>query len=362
MEDKPTKTIYFEMSRKLSEAYSEENKSFTCPVCNKKGIKNVFTHFSRINDIGHNKFMDDFHNEINQEIDKLLPDFLQMEINEKLRPFLSFLTPVSIANRIRNRAKKTGVNTRKVLGTRREGSDNPVHNEGVREKISASVAKLWEDGNYADRINGMYNPEIHEREYRAEYKWREFLAEIQDVRICSRCGSTTKKTNVHHIDEDHSNFLPSNLEPLCICCHTRVHGKRIKRPFVILGKEFYFAAAHQLPNHKGMCKYLHGHEWKIRIELKKRIDHETGMVMDFSDLKKVVNDYVISILDHSILNETLYNPTAENLLIWIWEHLMFDGLLKGIYRIHIWESRDSIAMIDVEGMLSVFKNKGCKYL
>jgi 6-pyruvoyltetrahydropterin/6-carboxytetrahydropterin synthase len=135
------------------------------------------------------------------------------------------------------------------------------------------------------------------------------------------------------------------------------HYRHSKKPYVKIGKYFTFAAAHELPDHKGLCKYTHGHEWKVGIQIKKRINRKTGMVMDFSDLKQIVNDHVISVLDHSFLNETIYNPTAENLLIWIWERLMFDGLLKGIHEIELWESSDSVATINEEGMRSVLIKK-----
>jgi len=88
-----------------------------------------------------------------------------------------------------------------------------------------------------------------------------------------------------------------------------------------------------------------------------KINKKTGMVIDFSDLKSIVNKQVISVLDHSFLNEIIYNPTAENLLIWIWEKLMFDGLLKGIHKIELWEASDSVAIMDEKGMRSILINK-----
>ena len=82
--------------------------------------------------------------------------------------------------------------------------------------------------------------------------------------------------------------------------------------------------------------------------------------MDFSDLKKIVKKHVISKLDHSYLNDTLSNPTAENLLVWIWNQLMFKGLLKGLYSIDLWESKDSVATITHKDMLSIFENENDK--
>lgn len=368
MKTSVTKIVKFETAHCLTDSYSKATNRYICPICDKEDIKSMFSHCKNKGDKNHLQFLQDLDKEINSEIDKLFPDYMQMEINEKLQIILPNLSPNVIANKIRSRAKEVGINTRKVLGKKREGINNPVHKKGVKEKISKSVAAKWEQGNYADRINGMfgkigplsskYDPTVHTLKHKGINYFNSFLAEFQDITICSRCESKDKKINVHHIDENHNNFLPSNLEPLCVPCHMSNHYPQVKKPFVVIGKEFYFAAAHQLPGHEGLCKYFHGHEWKVRVEIKKRVDFQTGMVMDFSDLKKIVNTHVISVLDHNTINEIIYNPTAENILEWIWERLMFDGLLKGIYKIHLWESKDSVATLDQEGMLSLFNTKG----
>ncbi len=88
-------------------------------------------------------------------------------------------------------------------------------------------------------------------------------------------------------------------------------------------KEIQFEAAHKLPKHKGKCYNLHGHTYKLQIGIKSKINPETGMVCDFSNLKKEINDKIISLLDHSYLNDiTQHNfpcetPTAENMVLWI---------------------------------------------
>ena len=357
------KKFKFEMAHILDSSYSIETKTFICPICKKENIKNIFVHAYKINDKDHLNFIKKFDLEIVKVIDKLLPNCMSIEIINELQPHLPFLTPVSISNRIRKRAKELNFNTRKIMGKRREGLLNPVNKKGVKEKIAKSVKILWEEGTYINRINGMlnklgplsprYSPKAHKVDYKGTKYFNSFLQNFQEITKCAACG-IEKKINIHHIDEDHLNFLPSNLEPLCIKCHLSYHSPYRQQPFTTIGKTFFFAAAHQLPEHPGLCKYLHGHEWKIRIEIRKRINYYNGMVMDFSDLKQIVNKYVINELDHNTLNELLYLPTAENLLIWMWEKLMFDGLLKGISKISIWESKDSVASITIKDMLSVF--------
>jgi len=252
------------------------------------------------------------------------------------------------------------------------GNKNPSKRKEVREQIKNTVTKRWKEGAYNNRINGMigkfeklhhgYKPEVHTATYMAENKWAEFLSNFQSIEKCDRCNSGRKKINIHHIDEDHENFLPSNLEPLCRPCHANFHYTIHKQPFISIGKTFNIAAAHFLPEYKGKCSNIHGHEWVLEIVLKKRIDKKTGMVMDFSILKKIVNEHVIDKLDHNIINNYIQNPTAENILVFIWETLMFDALLKGIESIIIWESRTSYSKLTKQGMLSIFKNNIEDYL
>ncbi len=61
------------------------------------------------------------------------------------------------------------------------------------------------------------------------------------------------------------------------------------------------------------CKRLHGHNWIIEVEVKGRILNQEGMLVDFSVIKKVVNE-----LDHKNLSELIeQNPTAEKIAEWI---------------------------------------------
>jgi 6-pyruvoyltetrahydropterin/6-carboxytetrahydropterin synthase len=85
---------------------------------------------------------------------------------------------------------------------------------------------------------------------------------------------------------------------------------------VRIGREFTFDAAHFLPNHPGKCKNMHGHTYRVIVEIDGMPDPETGMVMDFGDLSNLVHRYLISRVDHETLNNVFeFLPTAENLAV-----------------------------------------------
>jgi len=117
---------------------------------------------------------------------------------------------------------------------------------------------------------------------------------------------------------------------------------------LIIVKQFEFAAAHRLPNHKGACQNLHGHNWTIEVGVTGPVDPETGMIADFKQLKDLVNDHIIAHLDHQYLNETgligvCENPTAENMIQWmatiLIHHLQKTGCELAL--IKLWETSGS---------------------
>lgn len=87
-----------------------------------------------------------------------------------------------------------------------------------------------------------------------------------------------------------------------------------------IAKEFTFDAAHKLNDYDGLCANLHGHTYRLQVVVKGRVK-KSGMVIDFGDLKKIVSKNVLLKLDHKYLNETIKQPTAENISIWIWNQL-----------------------------------------
>lgn len=67
-----------------------------------------------------------------------------------------------------------------------------------------------------------------------------------------------------------------------------------------------FDAGHRIPNHASQCRHLHGHRYAIEITLCGEIlrtagDPEEGMVMDFSEVKRIANRVVVEPWDHAFL-------------------------------------------------------------
>ena len=98
--------------------------------------------------------------------------------------------------------------------------------------------------------------------------------------------------------------------------------------------EMFFDAAHRLSNYEGKCKRIHGHTYKVIVEISANSLNDWGAIMDFGDLKKMMNTYIDEVYDHKLLlfdkdpvneqiSETLptdggvywmtANPTAENI-------------------------------------------------
>jgi len=82
-----------------------------------------------------------------------------------------------------------------------------------------------------------------------------------------------------------------------------------------LKTEATFDAAHSLENYEGKCANLHGHTWKVIVEIKgnSRQVKKNGILWDFTNLKKEVKKF-----DHKLLNEICnFNPTSENLACYL---------------------------------------------
>lgn len=108
-------------------------------------------------------------------------------------------------------------------------------------------------------------------------------------------------------------------------------------------RSFRFEAAHQLPWHPGKCRELHGHSYRFEITVEGPVGPQ-GIVVDFDELKDVVDREVLARYDHRYLNDLMDNPTAELLAHDIWKTLEAAGL--GLTRIRLWETDTS--MVEVQ--------------
>ena len=107
---------------------------------------------------------------------------------------------------------------------------------------------------------------------------------------------------------------------------------------ITICRKAHFNAAHKLYNPSlsneenyqifGKCSYenFHGHNYELIVKILGDIDPKTGMVMDLSDLKKIIKTEVEDLLDHKNLNLDIpyfkdIIPTTENLAIFIWNKL-----------------------------------------
>ena len=99
---------------------------------------------------------------------------------------------------------------------------------------------------------------------------------------------------------------------------------------------FTFESAHRLPHvpagHR--CANLHGHSYRVELQLDGPVDPSTGFVIDFFDIEAVFQP-LLARLDHHYLNdiEGLQNPTAENIAIWIWQRTKPDLAMLSAVRV-----------------------------
>lgn len=240
------------------------------------------------------------------------------------------------------------------------GDKNPAKQLASRQKISRTVKSLWDDGYYSSRevvkTIGFENPKFDIRNH-----YVELLSQYQDVTTCSRCGATDK-INVHHVNEDHDNFLITNLAPLCVSCHQKVHLDTYLTPFVTLRYTGHFDSSHNLLYYNGPCKNLHGHRYLYQISIRNRIDPDTGMVLDFKVLKSKLKEGFEAVVDHTYLNNLFsFNSTAENMAVWMFEFFQKRLLIKGLVEVKLWETPDCEICVTDCDMLSYYNDKIERY-
>lgn len=82
---------------------------------------------------------------------------------------------------------------------------------------------------------------------------------------------------------------------------------------MLITRRLEFDAGHRIPNHNSQCRHLHGHRYAVEITLAGDIIategiSEQGMVMDFSDVKRIAMAHLVDAWDHAFL---VYARDAE---------------------------------------------------
>lgn len=124
-------------------------------------------------------------------------------------------------------------------------------------------------------------------------------------------------------------------------------------------KTVEFCYGHRLLEYDGKCKHLHGHNGLLELDIEADSLDSLGMVMDFTEVRDIVKNWVDDNLDHKMLlrrddpvaplladlGEPVYllddNPTAENIAVHIFQQARSRGL--NIAEIRLWESPTSYA-------------------
>ena len=81
-------------------------------------------------------------------------------------------------------------------------------------------------------------------------------------------------------------------------------------PKVRVTKRFHFEMAHTLYEYDGLCRNIHGHSYNLEVTLIGEVRNEPkhpkdGMVLDFGELKKIVNSNIVSRFDHALMVNSL---------------------------------------------------------
>lgn len=121
----------------------------------------------------------------------------------------------------------------------------------------------------------------------------------------------------------------------------------------------HFCYGHRLLNYQGKCRYLHGHNGMVEIELEANTLDRRGMVRDFSEMKQKLQGWIDAHLDHKMIlrrddpalaalrkmKEPVYvmetNPTAENLAKLIFGQVKRLGF--PVRSVRLWETDSSSA-------------------
>jgi len=117
-------------------------------------------------------------------------------------------------------------------------------------------------------------------------------------------------------------------------------------------KDFPFSAAHAIRGHTRGCQNLHGHNYRVRVHLQAEELDALGMVLDFADLKAMMEE-IVGPFDHQVINEIPpfdeRNTTAELLSQYVFAEV--ERRLAGqervrVVRVEVWETDTSCAIYE----------------
>ena len=107
-----------------------------------------------------------------------------------------------------------------------------------------------------------------------------------------------------------------------------------------------FCAGHRVYGHENKCAHLHGHNYRVEVEIRGEIAPKDGFCnnVDFFLLDKEMEP-ILKQLDHNFLNDVsgLENPTAENIAEWILRELQKRQAIY--FSVRVWETDDCWAQV-----------------
>lgn len=133
----------------------------------------------------------------------------------------------------------------------------------------------------------------------------------------------------------------------------------------IVKTEECFDSAHFLAGYDGKCRNIHGHRWKVVIEVEREKISEDGMVIDFTDLKKELKE-IVDGFDHALIIERNslkyatfkalaeekfkiievdFRPTAENFAKYFFDE--FSAKYSGIRAVEVYETPKNCARYEM---------------
>jgi 6-pyruvoyltetrahydropterin/6-carboxytetrahydropterin synthase len=120
-------------------------------------------------------------------------------------------------------------------------------------------------------------------------------------------------------------------------------------------KDFTFSAAHAIRGHTRGCENLHGHNYRVRVHLAAERLDELGMVLDFADVKAMMQE-ILGPFDHRVINDIPpfdeRNTTAELFSLYVYDeverHLggRGDAGRVRVARVEVWENDTACAIYE----------------